>query len=304
MTKKLLIAIPFLFVSLHAADARADLDVVTTVPDLAALAKAVGGDKVEVTSLALHTQDPHFVDAKPSLALDLNKADMLVAVGFDLEVGWLPALQSGARNSDILASGDGYLECSSYIVATDRATTVDRADGDIHPGGNPHYLYAPKNALACAAGIAARMGKLDPDNKDHYYSGYARLAKRIKAKVIDWESRMAEHAGAKIVTFHRSWIYMTNWLDLDVVAHIEDKPGVSPTPRHIARVIKKAKADDVRVILHEAYYPSKTGKLVAKKAGAQLVELPGAADFAGGESYIERMEALISALEAALAGNS
>lgn len=304
MTKKLLIAIPLLFLSLPASEARADLDVVATVPDLGAIARAVGGDKVDVISLALHTQDPHFVDAKPSLALDLNKADMLIAVGFDLEVGWLPALQSGARNGDIQTGGDGYLECSRYIVAQDKPVSYDRSEGDIHPGGNPHYLYAPKNALACAAGIAARMAKLDPDNKAHYYAGYAALAKQVKAKARDWESRMSPYAGAKIITFHRSWVYMTTWLDLDVVAHIESKPGVSPTPRHIAKVIKTAKAESVGVIVQEDYYPSKTGKLIANKIGAQRLELPGATDFEGGETYVEHMDAMISALEKALAGNS
>ena len=304
MARKLFIAIPFLLIALHAPDAHADLKVVATVPDLAALAKAVGGDHVQVTSLALHTQDPHFVDAKPSLVLDLNKADLLIAVGLDLEIGWLPTLQSGARNADIQAGGKGYLECSKYIVTKEVPTSYDRTEGDIHPGGNPHYLYAPKNALACAAGIAVQLAKLDPDNKEEYYAGYSQLSKQVKARVSDWEGRLSVYAGAKIITYHRSWVYMTTWLGLEVVGYIENKPGVAPTPRHVAEVIKTAKAESVSMIINEAYYPSKTGKLISQKTGAQLVEISGGTDFEGGQTYVEHMEAMVSALENALGKNS
>jgi zinc/manganese transport system substrate-binding protein len=283
--------------------AHADLHVVATVPDLAAIAREIGGSRVDVTSLSLPTQDPHFVDAKPSLTLAVNKADLLLAVGLDLEVGWLPTLQVGARNARVQRGGSGYLECSAYVDLIEVPTgPVDRSMGDIHPGGNPHYLHDPRAAKACARAIADRMAALDPDSARAYRAGLERFERRLAARRAAWEKRMARFRGAPVITYHRSWVYLTDWLGLAVVETLEPKPGIAPSPSHVLKVIQLGRARKVKAVLQESYYPSKTGALVANKLGGTLVRLPAAADFRAGQSYIDRMEALITRLEQALKG--
>ncbi|MEM9490427.1 MAG: metal ABC transporter substrate-binding protein [Myxococcota bacterium] len=283
--------------------AAAELEVVTTVTDLAALTQEVGGERVSVISLSLPTQDTHWVDAKPSMAIKVNKADLLVAVGAELEVGWLPTLQQGARNPRVMRSGAGFLECSSHVTLREVQTNrIDRSMGDIHAAGNPHYLYDPRAALRCARAIAAKLAALDPGGKQQYQDNLIRFARRLEAKRQDWEKRLAPYRGAKLVTYHRSWIYLTEWLGLSTIAHLEPKPGVPPSPGHVARVIGQARQQGVKIVLQETYYPSRTGTLVAEKIGARLLVLPAATDLRRGESYIDHMEQVVSKLEAALKG--
>jgi zinc/manganese transport system substrate-binding protein len=280
--------------------AHADLKIAATVPDLAALAQEIGGGHVKVRALSLHTQDPHFVDAKPSLALVVNKADLLLAVGLGLEVGWLPTLQNSARNPKVRRGAAGYLDCSQFVQLRDKRATADRSAGDIHPGGNPHYLYDPRAAAACADGIAAKMAALDPGNAAAYRRNLAAFKKRLAKRVTAWEKRLAPHRGAPIVTYHRSWVYLTGWLGLTEVAYLEPKPGVRPSPRHIAQVIRLARQRKVKLVLQEVYYPDRTGRLVSGKIGARLVQVSAGADVGKGQGYIARMDAVIDALAAAL----
>jgi zinc/manganese transport system substrate-binding protein len=180
------------FAALGVQAASASVEVVATVPDLAALAREVGGDKVSVTALALPTQDPHFVDAKPSLMLKLNKADLLIAVGLELETGWLPVLQNGARNARILPGGAGYLDCSRHVRVLEAASgPVDRSMGDIHPGGNPHYLFDPRQAAGCATAIAAKLAAIDGANAGAYNANLRRFLERLDQARAGWERRMA-----------------------------------------------------------------------------------------------------------------
>ena len=189
------------------SSARAEIKVVATVPDLAALAAELGGKHVSVKSLSLSTQDPHYVDAKPSLALALNKADLLLVVGLDLEVGWLPTLQTGARNAEILTGAAGFLDCSELITPLDvPAGKVDRSDGDIHPRGNPHYLYDPRAAAQVAKGIAARLSKLDPGHAEDYAANLETLLSGLTTAREGWEARMKPAAGADIIAYHKSFI--------------------------------------------------------------------------------------------------
>ncbi|MCB9561085.1 MAG: zinc ABC transporter substrate-binding protein [Kofleriaceae bacterium] len=283
----------------HPRPAHADVKIVATVPDLASIAKEIGGKKVSVTALSLPSQDPHFVDAKPSLVLKLAKADLLIAVGLELEVGWLPSLQTQARNSKIQAGGAGFLDCSTSISVKEAGNT-DRAKGDVHPSGNPHYLYDPRRAGKCAKAIADKLAAIDPDNAKTYAAGYAAFAKRLDGARADWEARLAAYKGAPVITYHASWIYLSDWLGLDQVATLEPKPGIPPTPSHVAQVIKTGKAKGAKVVLQEAYYPDKTGKLVAKKLGGAVVSLPGGADVGQGESYVDHMDQLVDKLADAL----
>lgn len=283
------------------AVANAEVKVVTTVPDLAALARAVGGDHVSVKSLSLPTQDPHFVDPKPSLILDVNRADLLIAVGADLEVGWLPSLQEGARNPKIQVGGRGFVDCSRYVDLLDVPKgKVDRSAGDIHPQGNPHYLYDPRRARACARGIARMLIEVDPDHAGDYKANFAALDKQFESRMKHWHNHLHRHHDAPIITYHRSWVYLADWLHFNIVEELEPKPGIPPSPRHIVRVIKQARAKDVKVILQENYYPTKTGKVVADKVGATLLDLPAGADFAAGQSYLEHMDEVVNRLVQAL----
>lgn len=304
MARKLLFPLVLLVVAaLGPRTAAAEVEVVTTVPDLAALAREVGGSRIEARALALPTQDPHFVDAKPSLALELNRADLLVAIGLQLESGWLPTLQTGARNPKIQRGGRGYLECSRHVGLKDVPKgRVDRSQGDIHPGGNPHFLFDPRRAKLCAAAIADKLIEIDPEGAEHYKRRYQAFSEAVDRKAAEWRERMKEFRGHSVLTYHRSWIYFTDWLGLEVAERLEPKPGISPTPSHVVRVIKTGKRKEVKAILQESFYPSRTGKLVAKKIGAELVKLPAGADVGSGETYLEHMEKMVSALEEALGG--
>jgi zinc/manganese transport system substrate-binding protein len=283
--------------------ARADLKVVATVPDLAALAKAVGGDKVSVQSLAVSTQDPHFVDARPSLMLDLNKADLLLAVGLQLEVGWLPSLQTGARNEKILSGGTGFLDCSQFVKLLEvPPVPQDRSHGDVHPGGNPHYLYDPRAAVPVARGIAARMAQLDPKNAQAYQANLARFTQELEAARKGWEQRLAGLKGTPVVAFHKSLPYLADWVGFDTVAFLEPKPGIPPNPSHVAEVLGIARSRKARMLVQEEYYPTNTSRLVAEKIPAPLVVLPGGTDFRGGQTYVQRIEELVKRLQQGLQG--
>lgn len=284
-----------------AAPAAASVKVVATTPDLAALVSEVGGKRVSVTALSLSTQDPHFVDAKPSLILKLNKADLLVAVGLELEVGWLPKLQTSARNGKILSSGSGFLDCSTAVHVLDVPTAkIDRSMGDIHPTGNPHYLYDPRQAVKCAQAIRDKLSAIDGAGARTYAANTKAFVAAVEQARAGWETRMQALRGKPIVTYHKSWDYLTDWLGLVEVAQLEPKPGVPPSPKHVADVLKLARAQGAKVILQESYYPDKIGALCATKLGGTAVVVPGGTGIEHGERYLEHMEQVVAALEKAL----
>ncbi|WP_434380771.1 metal ABC transporter substrate-binding protein [Melittangium boletus] len=283
--------------------ARADLRVVATLPDLAALAKAVGGDHVQVTALALSTQDPHFVDAKPNLALELNRADMLLAIGLELEVGWLPTLQNGARNPRILINGAGYLDVSQFVQKLEvPAVPMDRSNGDVHPGGNPHFLYDPRAGLAVAKGIAERMITLDAKNADAYRANLARFTDEMQKAMGGWQKRLEGLKGQPVIAYHRTTAYLSNWLGFEVFAYLEPKPGIPPTPAHVVEVLAQGRQRKARLLLQEEYYPSTTSKLVSQKIPTPLVLMPGGTNFRAGETYLQHIEDVVKRLEKGLQG--
>ncbi|MGC4095026.1 MAG: metal ABC transporter substrate-binding protein [Polyangiaceae bacterium] len=281
--------------------AQAELLVVTTTPDLAAIASAVGGARVKVKALALPTQDPHWVDARPNLALELSRADLLLAVGAELEVGWLPTLQVGSRNGKVQKGAPGYLECSDLVDLLDRpAGKIDRSMGDIHPSGNPHYLFNPRSAERVAVGVARRMAELDPEGKSKYLEQATAFVSELRAARAKWEERLKAVRGREVITFHRSLVYLANWLGLSILDEVESRPGVAPNPAHVADLIARAKQHKVRAVLQESYYPTNTSQLVAQKIGAKLVRLPGGSNFQSGQSYVAFMNQIVTALERAL----
>lgn len=279
--------------------ALADLDVVATTPDLAAVAKEIGGDHVEVTALALPTQDPHFVDARPHLALALARADLLIAVGLGLEAGWLPTLQTGARNGDIQRGARGFLEASTLVGLLDVPTErVDRSMGDVHPGGNPHFMYDPRRVARVARGIARKMGELDPENRQAYESNASAFVARVDRERARWERELAPLRGQAVVPYHRSMSYLADWLGLELVEHLEPRPGIAPNPRHVARVLAAARSRHARMILQESFYPTSTSRLVAEQSGAPLVVIPSGPGFREGQSYFAWMGEVVRRLKA------
>ena len=256
--------------------ARADtLKVVTTVETFADLARRVGGDKVSVESLSHGYQDPHFVDAKPNLMVTLNRADLLVRVGLDLEIGWLPLLTQGSRNEKIQVGQPGDLDVSTLIDVLDvPQVKVSRAMGDIHPGGNPHYWIPPVNAVRIAKGMAERFKQLRPTDAAYFDAQFQKFLVEVKARAAAWDALAKPLAGRKVVTYHRSWVYVTKWLKLEEVGYVENKPGVPPSPDHLAELIVLMRAQGVKTIMVEDFYNRSIAETVAEKAEGKVLSMP------------------------------
>jgi zinc/manganese transport system substrate-binding protein len=270
--RKLLIA---LFLLGSAARADAKVRVVTSIETFADLARQVGGDRADVQSLSKGYTDPHFVEPKPSLVITLNRADLLVHVGLELEIGWLPPLVLGSRNERIQTGMPGNLDASAAIPVLDvPATKVDRSMGDIHPQGNPHYYIAPPEASIVAHEIAQRLEEIDPAGKATYEKNLAAFEQKLKEKRAQWEAEAAPLRGLKVVTYHKSWSYVSKWLGLQEIGYLEPKPGIPPPPSHIAALIGRMRSDGVKVLIMESFYPRSTAELVSQKAGAKVALLP------------------------------
>jgi zinc/manganese transport system substrate-binding protein len=257
------------------AAASAKVNVVSSISTLGSLAKAVGGDRVEVESLSKGYQDPHFVEPKPSLMLTLNKADLLLHVGLELEIGWLPPLVLGSRNPKIQPGELGNLDCSQAIPVLDVPTVkVDRSMGDIHPQGNPHYWLPPENARFLAREIAQRLEQIDGAGRDQYEKNLAAFIAKVDAKEKEWAPLVAKMNGAKIATYHKSWTYVSKWLGMTEIGYVEPKPGIPPDPQHLVRLIGVMKQEGATLLLMEDFYNHRTAQLVADKASATLLDLP------------------------------
>ena len=257
------------------AAAQEKLQVVTTIETFADLARRVGGDRVEVQALSHGYQDPHFVEAKPNLMVMLNRADLLVRVGLDLEIGWLPPLVVGSRNERIQLGQQGDLDLSTVIDPLDVPTTkVDRSQGDIHPMGNPHYWLPPVNAVRCAKGIRDRLQQLRPQDRAYFDAQFKQFVNELKAAAVRWEAIAQPVAGLKIVTYHKSWSYVSKWLHLEEVGYIENRPGIPPSPAHLAQLIQTMRTEGAKVVLVEDFYNRSIAESVADKTGAKVVPSP------------------------------
>jgi zinc/manganese transport system substrate-binding protein len=261
--------------SLVAAPAHAKVRVVTSIETFADLARRVGGDRVEVQALSRGYMDPHFVEAKPNLQVVLNRADLLVHVGLELEIGWLPLLVLGSRNPRIQTGGAGDLDASTSIAVLDVPTVkVDRSMGDIHPRGNPHYWLPPDNALVIAGEVAARLRQIDPDGAAAYDAHLAAFRAEVARRRAVWEKDAAPLRGLKVVTYHKSWSYLSAWLGLVEIGYIEPKPGIPPSQSHVAQLVQQMRAEGARVVMMESFYSRNTAQFVAKLAGGKLAVLP------------------------------
>jgi len=285
------------------APAAAKLYVVTTTPDLAAVAREIGGDKIEAESLALGTQDAHFVDPKPSFIVKLNRADLYIKRGMELEIGWAPVLEKGARNANVLYGGSGYVDASAGIAPLEVPSgPVTRALGDVHPYGNPHYQLDPDNTKIMARNIADGLERVDPGDRATFEQRLGDFDRRIDTKLAEWSKIMAPFRGAKVVTYHKSWEYFAARFGLEINGNMEPKPGVAPSPAHLAHLITLMKAQNCKLIIKEPFYPENLTHVVADKTGAKVLVLPDAPGGAPGtDDYFSFMDHNVKQVAAALA---
>src|SRR3954454_17926870 len=265
-----------LFAAASPAFAQTKLNVVTTTEDLAAIAREIGGDRITVESIARGYQDPHFVEAKPSFVLKLNKADLLIVVGRELEIGWLPPLITQSRNAKIQPGGPGYLDASLTAKILDLPTgQITGAMGDVHPQGNPHFWLDPGNGRRIAQAVQAKLTELDRADAAYFSQRYADFDRRLGEAEKRWQAAMAPYKGLKVVTYHRSWPNFAEAFGLDVIGYVEPKPGIPPSPAHTLDLEQEMKRQNVKIVLVEPYFDLKTPNAIGRDTGAEiLVMLP------------------------------
>ena len=256
--------------------AKGQLKVITTTEDMATLAREVGGDRISVESLARGYQDPHFVEPKPSFIAKLHGADLLISVGLQLEIGWLPPLITQSRNPRIQPGAPGYLEGSQFADILEKpAGGVSRAMGDIHPMGNPHFWLDPSNGRAVAQGIATKLSELQGADAAYFGQRSKDFAARLAEAEKGWKAKMAPYRGKKVITFHQSWPNFAKYFDIDVAGYVEPKPGIPPTPSHTLALISQMKSQNIKVIWVEPYFDTKVPNSIAQSvSGEAIVLLP------------------------------
>ena len=297
--KKILLILSIIFTA--ALSAQAKLNVVATLPDFGSLAREIGRDKVEVTVMAKATEDPHFVDARPSFVVQLRTADVLIEGGAELEIGWLPPLLQNARNSKIEAGKPGRVVASQGLRLMNVPANVTRAAGDVHALGNPHFMTDPIIAKAVAQHIAQSFSAVDPTNAAFYEAGYKAFEASINAKLQQWGAAMLPFKGQNVVAYHDSWPYFAHRFGINIDIFLEPKPGIPPSPSHLVEVIAQMKAQHIKAIIVEPFQNRKTAEKAASATGAKVVDF---AQFPGGvsgtESYAKLIDALVSRLTSAL----
>jgi zinc/manganese transport system substrate-binding protein len=275
MKTRLFLAIGFALLIGTTGGAQGKLNVITTTEDLAAIGREVGGDRISIESLARGYQDPHFVEAKPSFILKLQRADLLVVVGRELEIGWLPPLIQQSRNARVQQGAEGYLDASLQARILDIPQgQVTRAMGDVHPSGNPHYWLDPENGKSIARAIAGKLSQFRPADKPYFDQRLADFSKRLDASMAKWLAALAPFKGAKVVTYHRSYPNFAERFGLNVIGYVEPRPGIPPTPQHTLDLINEMKRQEVKVVLVEPYFDLKTPNSIGRATGAEVLVLP------------------------------
>jgi len=273
--QRIFLAIVTLLLATSSSFAQAKLNVVSTTEDLAAIAREVGGDRVTVEAIARGYQDPHFVEAKPSFILKLQKADLLIVVGRELELAWLPPLITQSRNAKIQVGGPGYLDASMQARILDVPQgQITRAMGDVHPTGNPHYWLDPENGKIVAREIADKLGELRPADRALFSQRAADFSNRVTAAEKRWQAMIAPYKGTKVVTYHRSLPNFAERFGLNVIGYVEPRPGIPPTPQHTLDVINEMKQQNVKLVLVEPYFDLKTPNSIGRATGAEVLVMP------------------------------
>lgn len=281
--------------------ASAQVDVVTTLPDLASITRYVGGDKVDVFAIAKGYQNPHFVDPKPSFIVKLSRADMFVTVGLDLEKGWAPQLLQSSRNAKIQKGNPGYVDASEGISLLQVPSNVSPEEGDIHIYGNPHYWLDPLRGKQIAQNIYNHLVEIAPENKNTFSRNLQKFKELIDKKMKEWQAKMKPFKGTRIIAYHNEWVYFEERFGLEIAAFLEPKPGIPPTPSQLVNVINKVKSQDIPVLINSPYFSSKSPKVVARNTDIELVKL---STMTGGydeiDNYIELFDYNINTLVKAL----
>ena len=283
-----------------AFSASAQLRVVATTPDFASVAREIGGNRVSVVALAKPTEDPHYVDAKPSHIVTLNRADALIEGGAELELGWLPPLLENSRNAKIAAGAPGRIVGSEGIRLLEVPTSFDRSKGDVHSLGNPHYLIDPLNAKIIARNIANHFSQIDPKSAAIYKANLATFNSRLDAKLAEWQKTLAPYKGAPIVTYHKDFVYLASRFGFNVVDELEPKPGIAPSPAHLAQVIGRMRSTKAKIILVQPFQNRKTAETVARQASGVVLDV---SQQPGGRpktvTYFDMMDTLVNTIATA-----
>ena len=291
---------------LATAPAFADLKVATSLTDLASVAQLVGGKHVSAQSLCRGYEDPHFVPAKPSLMKAIQRADVFVSTGLELDGGWLPLVLPGSRNPKIQPGAKGFVDASQGVDVLEKPKgTVSRAAGDIHPFGNPHYYADPKNLEVVASHLAEVFSQLDPANAADYASNAKAFQERMEASLEKWEKQMAPYQGAFVVTYHPNFVYFADRFGLKLFGTVEPKPGIPPSPHYVNELAESMKKAGVKVVLYQPYYNADACKQVAKRVGGVAVEIATeAGGMPGTDDVFSKFDVLVSSVAGALSGKS
>ena len=277
------------------------IKVVTTLTDLKSIAELIGGDKISVSSIATGYQNPHFVDPKPSYIIALSNADLFVTVGLDLESGWSPQLLTSSRNNKIQKGSPGYVDASVGVNLLQVPSSINRAEGDIHIYGNPHYWLDPLNGKIIARNICDGLERISPENKSYFESNLASFNARLDSKMKQWNAAMASFKGSKLIAYHNEWVYFEKRFGLEIVDFMEPKPGIPPTPAQLVKVINEIKANKIKVIISSPYFTTSSSDVVAKQTGVKVLVLATSVGaFDSIKNYFDVFDYDIAQLTAAL----
>ncbi len=277
------------------------LQVVTTTQDLAAIAKAVGGEQVRVQSLTPGTRDPHFAAAKPSMIRKVFRTDLLLVIGADMEIGWLPPLLQSARNAQVQPGNPGYLDLSRVVPLLGKISgPVSRAMGDVHAKGNPHYWLDPRNGVRMAQAIATRLGELDPINRDEYQRRFKGFAHTMDNKLPAWRAALAPLKGKSVIAYHKSFIYLADAFGFRIVGEVEPKPGIAPSAASLSALVARIQSDDTGLLIMEPYYERRSARYLSEQTGIRVAVLPQSVGAQPDiNSYFDLFDAIVVALNSA-----
>ena len=287
-----------LLLLISAFTSHAALQVVTTTQDLAAIAQAVGGEQVEVQSLTQGTRDPHFATAKPSMIRQVFGADLLLVIGADMEIGWLPPLLQSARNSRVQPGNPGYLDLSSAVVLLDKISgPVSRSMGDVHAKGNPHYWLDPRNGLRMAQAIATRLSEMDPAHKDDYQRRLNTFEQIMGTKLPLWQAELAPLKGKRVIAYHKSFIYLADAFGFQIINEIEPMPGITPSASTLSTLVERIKTEHIGLLIMEPYYERRSANYLNEQTAIRMVVLPQSVGAQTDiNTYFDLFDAIVAAL--------
>lgn len=286
----------FVLLMIMFSNVQADINVFACEPEWAALAQELGGDELTIYSATTSMQDPHHIQARPSLIAKARRADLLVCSGAELEVGWLPLLLRKSGNAEIQQNQPGNFAAADFVKKYDVPESLDRSMGDVHAEGNPHIHTSPENILLVAAALQKRLSEIDTDNAEYYQQRYQVFEKQWKQSIAQWQQQIEFLRGESIVTHHRYWTYLNRWIGMRVLATLEPIPGVSPSSSHLAKIKKQLAQQNIRMIIHVTYVSDRPSQWLAEQTGAPVIALPATVDYQGGQTLSQWFDEVIGKL--------